>query len=109
MTRTYGLSCPVARALDCVGDRWTLLIIRDLLLSKACRFQELHTSLEGITPSLLSARLKSLEAMCLIDHRLYSSHPPRLEYFLTVRGQTLGPVLKSLYSFGETLPAPESK
>lgn len=109
MTRTYGLSCPVARALDCVGDRWTLLIVRDLLRSKACRFQELQTSLEGITPSLLSARLKTLETAGLIDRRFYTSHPPRLEYFLTDRGQTLGPVLKSLYSFGGTLSAPEPK
>lgn len=107
MTRIYGLSCPVARALDLVGDRWTLLIIRDLLLSESCRFQEMQVSLSGITPGVLSARLKFLEEAGIVGRRFYSSHPPRPEYFLTDEGRALGPAVKALRTFGTKFPLPK--
>ncbi|MBI3451565.1 MAG: helix-turn-helix transcriptional regulator, partial [Rhodospirillales bacterium] len=60
MARKFGKNCPVARSLDVLGERWTLLIIRDLLFG-SCRYQDLLTSLDGIAPNTLSARLKRLE------------------------------------------------
>jgi DNA-binding HxlR family transcriptional regulator len=98
--RTYDMTCPVACALDVVGERWTILILRDLLLHGARRFQDFEQSLEGLTPSVLSSRLKALEGAGLIERRLYAEHPPRAEYLLTERGRDLGPVLDALRTWG---------
>lgn len=95
--------CPVARALSIVGERWSLLIIRDLLLSGPKKFAELETSLRGISPNTLSARLKHLEESGVIAKRLYEQYPPRAEYVLTQRGQQLGPVVLALKAWGEQL------
>lgn len=91
----------MARALDVVGERWSLLILRDLFRKGPQRFQQLESGLSGVAPNTLSARLKTLEAQGVIATRLYESHPPRYEYFLTEKGKALGPVLKALYSWGE--------
>src|SRR5215470_1947044 len=93
--------CPVARALDVIGEKWSLLILRDLLRKGPQRFQELEASVVGIAPNMLSARLKTLEGRQVIASRLYERHPPRLEYYLTDKGKALGPVLKALYHWGE--------
>jgi DNA-binding HxlR family transcriptional regulator len=93
--------CPVARALDIIGERWTILVLRDLLLQGPRRFQDFQESLPGVAPNTLSARLKALEAHGLIARRLYSEHPPRLEYYLTDKGKSLGPVLKALREWGQ--------
>lgn len=92
--------CPVALALDVVGDRWTLLILRDLLCDGACRFQTLQASLTGIAATTLSARLKALEEHGVVQREFYSEHPPRAEYVLTAKGKKLGPVVRELYKFG---------
>lgn len=92
--------CPVARTLDIVGERWTILVLRDLFLHGPRRFQDFQESLIGVAPNTLSARLKAMEAHGLIARRLYSEHPPRLEYHLTERGKSLGPVLKALREWG---------
>ena len=68
--------CPVAAALEIIGERWTLLIIRDLLRRQARRFQDLELSLEGISPNTLSARLKRLEEAGIVERRFYEEHPP---------------------------------
>jgi DNA-binding HxlR family transcriptional regulator len=94
-------NCPVARALDVIGERWSLLILRDLFLEGPLRFQQLEAGLEGVAPNTLSARLKALEAKGVIGMRLYEKHPPRYEYFLTEKGKALGPVLKALRNWGE--------
>ncbi len=94
-------NCPVARALDVIGERWSLLILRDLFLEGPLRFQQLEAGLEGVAPNTLSARLKALEAKGVIGMRLYEKHPPRYEYFLTEKGKALGPVLKALHNWGE--------
>jgi DNA-binding HxlR family transcriptional regulator len=91
----------VARTLDMIGERWTILILRDLLLLGPRRFQDFQQSLRGVAPNTLSARLKSMEAHDLIHSRTYSEHPPRLEYQLTAKGKSLGPVLKALRDWGE--------
>jgi DNA-binding HxlR family transcriptional regulator len=93
--------CPVARALDIVGEKWSLLILRDLIRHGPQRFQELERRLPGVAPNTLSARLKTLEEAGVIETRLYERHPPRYEYFLTEKGQALRPVLKALYAWGE--------
>ncbi|HEY7548433.1 MAG TPA: helix-turn-helix domain-containing protein [Hyphomicrobiaceae bacterium] len=101
MAQGYGQNCPVARALDVVGEKWSLLILRDLTRHGPLRFQELEHRLPGVAPNTLSARLKALEAQGVIAPRLYESHPPRYEYALTDKGKALGPVLKALYAWGE--------
>jgi DNA-binding HxlR family transcriptional regulator len=101
MARSYSQKCPVARTLDVIGERWTTLILRDLLRDGPRRYQDLQESLTGIAPNTLSARLKDMEAAGLIERKLYSEHPPRLEYHLTEKGKSLGPVLKALRAWGQ--------
>jgi len=101
MAQSYGQTCPVARALDVVGERWSLLILRDLRRQGPLRFQQIEASLPGVAPNTLSARLKALEAQGVIATRLYARHPPRYEYFLTQKGHSLAPVLKALRAWGE--------
>lgn len=101
MAAKYGQSCPVARALDVIGEKWSLLILRDLARHGPKRFQDFEQGLPGLAPNTLSARLKTLEAQGVIATRLYESHPPRYQYFLTDKGKALGPVLKALYAWGE--------
>jgi DNA-binding HxlR family transcriptional regulator len=101
MPRTVDLYCPVARALDIVGERWSLLILRDLTLQGPRRFQDLQQSLAGISPNTLSARLKTLEAAGVIARRFYDQHPPRAEYLLTEKGEALRPMLRALRAWGE--------
>jgi DNA-binding HxlR family transcriptional regulator len=101
MARSYKQKgCPVARTLDAIGERWTILILRDLFLKGPRRFQDLQESLAGVAPNTLSARLKDLELRGIVARRLYSEHPPRLEYQLTEKGRTLGPVMKALREWG---------
>ena len=91
--------CPVACALDLVGDRWTLLIIRDLLAGKS-RFAEFLSSPEGIPSNILADRLKRLEAAAVVRRVPYSLHPPRDAYQLTEKGQDLGRAVDALAEWG---------
>jgi DNA-binding HxlR family transcriptional regulator len=100
MPDTYGLDCPVARTLDIIGERWSVLILRDLFLNGARRFQDFENSLSGISPNTLSARLKRLEESGIVERRFYEEHPPRAEYVLTAKGRELGPVMKALRAWG---------
>jgi DNA-binding HxlR family transcriptional regulator len=92
--------CPVARALDIIGDSWTILILRDLFLDGPRKFQDFQASLSGISPNTLSTRLKKLEANGIIGRRFYEQHPPRAEYVLTDRGRELRPVMQALRDWG---------
>lgn len=92
--------CPVASGLDVVGDRWTLLVVRDLLRGNR-RFSDLQRTVEGIPSSVLSDRLKLLEREGVVTRRLYSDHPPRAEYLLTPKGHGLGVVVGALATWGE--------
>ena len=104
MAKSYGLKdCPVARTLDLIGARWTILVLRDLLLHGPRRFQDFQESLTGVAPNTLSARLKAMEEQGLITRHLYSEHPPRLEYRLTEKGKSLGPIVKALRNWGRRL------
>ena len=97
--KDYGQRCPVAKTLEIVGDRWTLLLVRDLL-GGTRRFQDLQTGLPGLAPNILSDRLKLMEEHGLVARRFYSDHPPRAEYALTDKGQELGVVVGALAAWG---------
>jgi len=92
-------TCPIARSLDVFGDRWTMLLMRDLHKGH-CRFADLLRSLDGISPNLLSARLKRLEVEGIVTRRLYSVHPPRAEYVLTEPGLAFSPILDQIQAWG---------
>lgn len=105
--RSYGHYCSVAKALDVVGDRWTLLIVRELLLQGGCRYTDLQHGLPGIATNLLSERLKELEEHGLI--RREAAPPPVATtlYHLTEAARDLEPVLRALGRFGARfMPAP---
>ncbi|HMB78586.1 MAG TPA: helix-turn-helix domain-containing protein, partial [Vicinamibacterales bacterium] len=85
MPKAYGQTCPVAQSLEFLGERWTLLVVRDLLAGPR-KFRDLSRSMPGVAPAVLSQRLKVLEAHGIVSRRLYSEHPPRAEYALTDRG-----------------------
>ncbi len=99
MARSYEQICPIARTLDVVGDRWTLLIVRDLFFGNA-RFGELLEVNEGLPPRLLSDRLKRLEERGLVTRTVYRQHPLRAEYHLTEKGRSLAPVLEAIVAWG---------
>ncbi len=74
---------------------------RTVVAADPARFQDFENSLHGLTPSVLSSRLKQLESSGVIESRLYAEHPPRPEYSLTEKGRELGPVLRALKEWGE--------
>jgi DNA-binding HxlR family transcriptional regulator len=92
--------CPVARAETVVGDRWTVLVLRELFAGSH-RFEEIQAQTEG-TPQMIAARLKKLEADGLVKRRIYSKRPLRREYYLTEKGKAFYPVLLALRAWGET-------
>lgn len=97
----YDMRCPIARTLDIIGERWTMLILRDLVRYGPRKFHDFERSLAGISPNTLSTRLKRLEDAGIVERRFYEQHPPRAEYLLTEKGSGLRPVLKALYEWGQ--------
>ena len=97
---TYNMKCPVARTLDIIGERWTIMVLRDLFTDGPRKFQDFQRSLPGISPNTLSARLKTLEEKGIVARHFYEEHPPRAEYRLTDKGKSLGPIMKSLLEWG---------
>jgi len=102
LERTYETQtgCPVAATLDVIGDRWTILILRDLVLGQSGKFNDLLESLRGISPNLLAQRLKRLEREGILERFFYSDHPPRAEYRFTEKGKELGSVVRALATWG---------
>ena len=92
-------TCAVACTLDLVGDRWSLLLIRDLLGGRK-RFGELLAAPEAIPTNILAERLDRLEQHVLVRRIRYSSHPPRFEYELTSKGESLLPIIDAMREFG---------
>lgn len=90
----------MARTLELVGDRWTMLIVRDLLMFGDRRFADLESSLRGIAPNVLSERLRALEEAGLTSREVYSERPVRASYRLTETGYDLGYVAAALTVFG---------
>lgn len=100
MPQSYRSPCPIACSLDLIGDRWTLLVIRDMMFFKKQRFEEFLESPEGISTNILASRLKSLEEMGLVEKQPYSNHSRRMNYQLTERGKSLRSVLKAMIAWG---------
>lgn len=94
-----GESCSIERTLDIIGDRWTLLILRDIFRGVR-RFSQLHDDL-GIAKNLLADRLNRLVEADVVHKVEYNERPPRFEYRLTARGQELSPALVALMSWGD--------
>ena len=92
--------CPIANTLDIIGDKWTLLVIRDLFAGKTT-YGEFQDSPESIPTNILADRLKRLLGHGLITKRPYQERPVRYAYELTDKGRSLGPVLKALVTWGE--------
>lgn len=91
--------CPVARTMSLIGDRWTILIIRDCFLGLS-RFDQFQKS-TGMTRHVLSERLKRLASGGIIEKRAYQTNPVRYEYVLTEKGQELAPALSALRDWGK--------
>ena len=92
--------CPVAWAITVVGDRWTVLILRELFM-RMHRFEEIQAQ-TGATPQMIATRLKKLEADGLVKRHVYSKRPRRHEYHLTEKGEAFYPVILALRAWGET-------
>ena len=92
--------CPVEITLILMGDRWKILIVRDLLTGTK-RFGELKKSLTGISQKVLTSHLRALEANGLVNRKVYAEVPPKVEYSLTETGESLKTVLDSMQEWGE--------
>ncbi|WP_010275179.1 winged helix-turn-helix transcriptional regulator [Paenibacillus senegalensis] len=99
MKDRYPIPCNIAQSLNIIGDRWTLLIIHEILVGRTT-FNEIKKALDGLSSKLLSERLKFLEAQGLVVSRLYSDHPPRYCYQLTDSGKDLEDVFHALVLWG---------
>ena len=91
--------CPVACTLDLLGDKWSLLVVRDIMRGKT-RYAQFLDSQEGIPTNILAERLKRLAGKGIIKARRYSLHPPRVEYALTAKGEDLRPVMRAMVDWG---------
>ncbi|MGH8120096.1 MAG: winged helix-turn-helix transcriptional regulator [Gammaproteobacteria bacterium] len=91
--------CAVACALDLIGDKWTLLILRDLFFGKT-RYKEFQGAAEKIPTNILAARLEKLERAGLIKRKPYQKNPVRYEYHLTRTGRSLAPVIRAIAQWG---------
>ncbi|MHB8431304.1 MAG: winged helix-turn-helix transcriptional regulator [Acidimicrobiales bacterium] len=103
--KSYGQLCSVAKALDVLGDRWTLLILRELLIQGPCRYTDLANGLAGIASNLLSERLRNLEASGLVWREAAPPPVATTLFHLTERGRAAEPVLVALARWGTPLIA----
>lgn len=93
-------TCPVETTLSLVGDKWKVLILRDLLPGKK-RFGELKNSVGNVSQKVLTAQLRAMEESGLVNRKVYAEVPPRVEYSLTELGQSLKPILEAMQDWGE--------
>lgn len=92
--------CPITNTLDVIGDKWTLLIVRDMMILGKSQYSDFITSHEGISTNILADRLKKLEEFNVITKRAYQTNPVRHEYHLTEIGLSLRPILTELAKWG---------
>jgi DNA-binding HxlR family transcriptional regulator len=97
--REYGQNCSAARTLELIGERWTMLVIRDVFSGRR-RFDQIQDSL-GVARNVLSTRLQLLVDEGILERRPYQDKPERHEYFLTEKGLDLWPILVALIGFGD--------
>jgi DNA-binding HxlR family transcriptional regulator len=107
--RSYGQYCALAKALDVIGDRWTLLIVRELLLRDVCRYTDLRNGLPGIATNLLVERLKELEKAGILSREQAPPPIATAVFRLTDRGRQLEPVIYDLGAWGAPLLADAPK
>lgn len=97
-------ACPVETTLTLIGDKWKVLILRDLLPGTK-RFGELKKSIGSVSQKVLTAQLRDMEESGLVNRQVYAEVPPRVEYSLTELGQSLKPILDSMKNWGEEYKA----
>ena len=96
--------CPVATTVSLIGNKWKLLIIRNLLV-RPWRFNELHRDLEGISQKVLTDSLRQLESDGIITRTVYAEVPPRVEYALSSLGESMRPILDAMQAWGDQYKA----
>ena len=99
MKTRYDLPCNIAQTLNLLGDRWTLLIIHELLIGET-NFNDIKLKLPGLSANILSTRLKELEENGIVKSELFTAHPPRYRYTLTESGQALDQVFNAMILWG---------
>ncbi len=97
-------ACPVETTLSLIGDKWKVLILRDLMPGKK-RFGELKKSVGNVSQKVLTAQLRAMEESGLVNRKVYAEVPPRVEYSLTELGLSLKPILDSMKAWGEEYKA----
>ena len=93
-------ACPVETTLTLIGDKWKVLILRDLMPGTK-RFGELKKSVGNVSQKVLTAQLRTMEESGLVNRKVYAEVPPRVEYSLTELGKSLKPILDSMWAWGE--------
>ena len=94
--------CPVETTLMLIGNKWQVLILRDLILNGTMRFKELQRSVGKISQKVLTSNLRTMEDAGLVRREVFAEVPPRVEYSLTEVGRTLKPVLDAMWTWGES-------
>ena len=97
-------ACPVETTLTLIGDKWKVLILRDLMPGTK-RFGELKKSIGSVSQKVLTAQLRDMEQSGLVNRKVYAEVPPRVEYSLTELGQSLKPILDAMSNWGEDYKA----
>ena len=97
-------ACPVETTLTLIGDKWKVLILRDLLTGTK-RFGELKKSIGAVSQKVLTAQLRAMEESGLLIRTVYAEVPPKVEYSLTELGKSLKPILDSMWNWGENYKA----
>ena len=97
-------ACPVETTLMLIGNKWKVLILRELL-SSTKRFGELKKSIGGVSQKVLTAQLRDMEEKGLLQRKVYAEVPPKVEYTLTDTGYSLKPILDAMYAWGEDYKA----
>ncbi|MBC8242624.1 MAG: helix-turn-helix transcriptional regulator [Alphaproteobacteria bacterium] len=92
--------CPISNALDIIGDKWTLLVMRDILMFEKSQYSEFLSSWENISTNILAERLKRLEEAGLISKEPYQTNPVRYRYSATAAGKTLKPIIRAMGKWG---------
>ena len=100
-------ACPVETTLMLIGDKWKVLILRDLMTGTK-RFGELKKSIGSVSQKVLTAQLRDMEANGLVHRQVYAEVPPRVEYSLTELGRSLKPILYAMWTWGEGYKAQNS-
>lgn len=94
-------NCPLGLTLGVIGGKYKVMIIWFLYLNKVLRYNELQKTIHGITPKMLIAQLRELENDGIVERKVYPVVPPKVEYFLTAKGESLIPILLEMKSWGE--------